>query len=91
MYGWFAHWIRQQGVIVIPPADGSYAPEMWPLFESAFRHRFDPEVAISTVQKEIRALRYFRGVGEVPQFNKRFSELISMLEKETTITREDPL
>jgi len=90
-YNWFPHWIRQQAVTVTPPADGSYAPVTWPLFESAFRHRFVPEVAITTVRKEIRALRYSRGVGEVAHFNKRFSELIRMLQKETTITREDPL
>jgi hypothetical protein len=53
-YGWFAHWIPQQGVTVILPADGSYAPVIWPLFESAFCHCLVPEVGITTVQKEIR-------------------------------------
>lgn len=88
-YSWFAHWIHQQGVTIIPPANGSYAPVTWPLFESAFRHRFVPEVAITAVRKEIHALRYSKG--DVAYFNKRFSELIRMLQKETTITREDPL
>jgi hypothetical protein len=90
-YSWFVYWIRQQGVTDIPPANGSYAPVTWPLFESAFHHRFIPEVAITAVRKEIRALRYSKGAGDVAYFNKRFSELIRMLQKETTITREDPL
>ncbi|KAF8243184.1 hypothetical protein K440DRAFT_669837 [Wilcoxina mikolae CBS 423.85] len=91
VYSWFAHWIHQQGVTVIPPANGSYAPVTWPLFKSAFRHRFVPEVAITAVRKEIRALRYSKGAGDVAYFNKRFSELIRMLQKETTITCVDPL
>jgi len=90
-YSWFAHWIHQQGGMVNSPADSSYAPVMWPLFESAFRHRFVPEVAITAIRKEIRALWYSRGVGEVVHFNKGFSEHIRMLQKETAITREDPL
>ncbi|KAF8241217.1 hypothetical protein K440DRAFT_666039 [Wilcoxina mikolae CBS 423.85] len=90
-YSWFAHWIHQQGVTFIPPANGSYAPVKWPLFESAFRHRFVPELAITAVRKEIRALRYSKGAGDVAYFNKRFSELIRMLQKGTTITHEDPL
>jgi hypothetical protein len=90
-YTWFEHWIRQQDVTVIPPADGSYAPVMWPLFESAFRHRFVLEVAITAVRKAICALHYSRGVGEVAHFSKRFSGLICMLQKETTMTHKDPL
>jgi len=77
--------------MVIPPADCSYAPVTWLLFESAFRHCFVLEVAITAVRKEILAPWYSRGVGEVAHFNKRFSELISMPHNETTITHEDPL
>jgi len=90
-YNWFAHWIRQQCVTVIPPADGSYAPVTWPLFGSAFCHCFVPEVAITTVRKEIRALQYSRAVGVVAHLNKRFSDLIRVLQKVTTSLREDPL
>jgi len=90
-YNRFPHCIRQHGVTVTPPADGSYALVTWPLFESTFRHRFVLEVTITAVRKEISALRYSRGVGEVGHFNKCFSELIRMLQKETTITLEDPL
>jgi hypothetical protein len=90
-YNWFTHWIRLHGVMVIPPADGSFGPLTWPLFEAAFRHHFVPEVAITAVRKEFRALQFSRGVGEVAYFNKRFSEHIRMLQKETTITCEDPL
>jgi len=90
-YSWFAHSIRQRSVTVIPLADGSYAPVWWPLFESAFRHHFVPEVAITAVWKQIRALRYSRGVGAVGHFSKHFSELIRMLRKETTITHKYPL
>jgi len=79
-YNQFAHWIRQQGVTVTPSADGSYALVMWPLFKSTFRHRFVLEVTTTALQKEIHALRYSRGVGEVAHFNKRFSELIRMLQ-----------
>jgi hypothetical protein len=52
---------------------------------------FTPEVTITAVRKEIRALRDSKGAGDFAYFNKRFSELICMLQKETTITREDPL
>ena len=84
------HWIHQQGVMIIPRANGSYAPVTWPLVKSAFRHRFVPEVAITAVRKEIcTPLRYSKE--DVTYFNKRFSELIRMLQKETTITCEDPL
>jgi hypothetical protein len=89
-YNWFAHCIRQQGVTVIPPADGSYAPVTSPLFESAFRHDFVAEVAITAAQKEICAPWYSRGVGEVPHFNKCFTKVIRMLQKGTTIKCEDP-
>jgi len=36
-------------------------------------------------------LRYARGVGVVAHCNKRFSEHIRILQKENTITREDPV
>jgi hypothetical protein len=91
VYNWYSHWNSQQGVMVIPPADGSYAPVTWPLFESAFRYCFVPEVAITPVRIEIRALQYSRRVGEVAHFNKHFSEHIRMLPNETTITCEDRL
>jgi hypothetical protein len=90
-YNWIAHWICQQGVTVICPPDGSYALVMRQLFESACRHHVFPEGAISAVRKEIRALQYSKGVGEVAHPNKSFSDLIRMLQKDTTITREDPL
>jgi hypothetical protein len=90
-YNWFAHCIHQQGVTVIPPADGSYATVTWPLFESAFCQYFVPEVAITAVRKEIRALLYSRGVGAVVHFSKRFSKVIRMLQKENTITHKNPL
>jgi len=91
VYGWFAHGIHQQGVTVIPPADGSYAPVTGLHFESAFRHRFVPAVAVTAVRKGICALRYCKGVGQLAHFNTRFSNLIRMLQEETTMTREDPL
>jgi hypothetical protein len=74
---------------VSPPANGSYAPVTWDLCESAFRHWFVRDVAITAVRKEIHALCYSKG--EVAYFNKRFSELTRMLQKGTTFTHEDRL
>ncbi|KAF8248407.1 hypothetical protein K440DRAFT_679894 [Wilcoxina mikolae CBS 423.85] len=76
-YNWFIRWIGQQGVML--------------LIESTVCHRFVPEVTITAVRNEICMLCYSRGVGEVRYFNKRFSKLINMLQKETNITCEDPL
>jgi len=91
VYGWFAHSICQQDVMVIPPADGSFAPVIWPLSKFAFCHCFVPEVAITAVRKEIHTLRNSGGVGGVAHFKMRFSELIHIQPKVTTIARGDSL
>jgi hypothetical protein len=57
-FSWFAHWIHQQGVMIMPPANGSYALLTWPFFQSNFRHRCMAEVGITAVRKDIYALRY---------------------------------
>jgi hypothetical protein len=57
VYSRFTHWIHQQNVTIIPPAIGFYAHMMWLLFESAFGHWSVPEVAITTVGKQIRTRR----------------------------------
>jgi hypothetical protein len=80
VFNWFSHCIPQQGVTVNPPADGSYVPVTWLLFESAFHHQSALEVAITAARKVIRSLRYFRGVGEVAHFNKCFCEMSRMLQ-----------
>jgi len=87
----FAHWILLQCVMVIPPADGSYGPVMWPHFESTLSDRLVPGVAITAVRKEIRALRDSRGVGAVADCNKRFSDLIHMQHNVSTNTDKNPL
>ncbi|KAF8251310.1 hypothetical protein K440DRAFT_637855 [Wilcoxina mikolae CBS 423.85] len=96
------YWVRQGGVEMDTTESYKHIdsvwwfmdPEaymMWPLFESAFRHRFIPEVTITAVRKAIRTLRYSKVAGDVTYFNKRFSELIRILQKEATITHEDSL
>ncbi|KAF8248713.1 hypothetical protein K440DRAFT_642037 [Wilcoxina mikolae CBS 423.85] len=62
-----------------------------PLFESAFHPGFIPKVAIIAVRNEICVLNYSRGVREVVYFNKYFSQRIRMLQKGTTLMRDDLL
>jgi hypothetical protein len=56
VYSWFTYCIHQQGDMIITPANGSYAPVTWPLFESAFRHVVVPEIVMTADQKEIHTL-----------------------------------
>ncbi|KAF8242167.1 hypothetical protein K440DRAFT_639427 [Wilcoxina mikolae CBS 423.85] len=89
-YSWFAHWIHQQGVTIIPPANGSYVPVMWPLFESAFHHRFVPEVAFTAVRKEIRVLRYSKAAGDVPYFNNIADQIIASAHMQKKLQPDTP-
>jgi len=90
-HSWFAHWICQQGVMVIAPANGLYAQLMWHLLKCTFLHHFFPEVAITAFPMKVRALHDSRAVGEVAHFTNLCSKHIHILENASTITHDDHL
>ena len=61
----------------------------WADFKKVFKEQFVPEVAVSVVRNEWRALKFNKN--QVLKFNQRALELIEILGGSLSITRGDPL
>ena len=87
-FRWFEKEMRAKGVDVIPPADNDYKVK-WADFKKIFKEQFVPEVAVSVVRNEWRALKFNKN--QVLKFNQRALELVEILEGSLSITRENQL
>ena len=70
------------------PTDSDYKIK-WADFKKVFKEQFVPEVAVSVVRNEWRALKFNKN--QVLKFNQRALELIEILGGSLSITRGDPL
>jgi len=80
--------MKERKVDTIPPIDNNYKVK-WGDFKKVFKEQFVPEVAVSVVRNEWRALKFNRN--QVLKFNQRALELIEILGGSLWITRENPL
>jgi len=85
---WFEKEMKEREVDTIPPTDSDYKIK-WADFKKVFKEQFVPEVAVSVVRNEWRALKFNKN--QVLKFNQRALELIEILGGSLSITRGDPL
>jgi len=88
IFRWFEKVMKERKVDTIPPIDNDYKVK-WGDFKKVFKEQFVPEVAVSVVRNEWRALKFNRN--QVLKFNQRALELIEILGGSLSITRENPL
>ena len=87
-FRWFEKEMRVKGVDVIPTADNDYKVK-WADFKKIFKEQFVPEVAVSVIRNEWRALKFNKN--QVLKFNQRALELVEILGGSLSITRENLL
>jgi len=88
IFRWFEKEMKEREVDTIPPTDSDYKIK-WADFKKVFKEQFVPEVAVSVVRNEWRALKFNKN--QVLKFNQRALELIEILGGSLSITRGDPL
>jgi len=80
--------MKKQGVDTIPPKDYNYNTT-WDTVKVLFKRQYVPKRAISVIRRKWYALKFNRP--QVLKFNQRALELITILRRSLTITRENPL
>jgi len=80
--------MKKQGVDAIPPEEYNYKIA-WDAMKILFKRQYIPEWAISVISCERYALQF--SCQQVLSFNQRALELITILGRSLTITRETPL
>jgi len=88
IFRWLEKEMKEREVDTIPPTDSDYKIK-WVDFKKVFKEQFVPEVAVSVVRNEWRALKFNKN--QVLKFNQRALELIEILGGSLSITRGDPL
>ena len=88
IFRWFEKDMKGMEVDVIPPVNNDYKIE-WVDFKKTFKEQFVPEVAVSVVRNEWRALKFNKS--QVLKFNQRVLELVEILGGSLSITRGDAL
>jgi len=88
VFHWFENSMKKQGVDAIPPEEYNYNIT-WDDMKVLFKRQYVPEQAISVIRREWYALKFSHQL--VLSFNQRALELITILGRSLTITRENPL
>jgi hypothetical protein len=88
IFRWFEKEMKEREVDTIPLIDNDYRIK-WADFKKVFKEQFVPEVAVSVVRNEWRALKFNKN--QVLKFNQRALELIEILGGSLSSTRGDPL
>jgi len=88
IFRWFEKEMKERKVDTIPPINNDYKVK-WGDFKKVFKEQFVPEVPVSVVRNEWRALKFNRN--QVLKFNQRALELLEILGGSLLITRENPL
>ena len=88
IFQWFEKEMQKREVDTIPPTYSNYMIK-WADFKRVFKEQFVPEVAVSVVRNEWRALKF--NENQVLKFNQRALELIEILGGSLSSTRGDLL
>jgi len=88
IFHWFQTVIKKRGLAAIPQVNNDYGIT-WTEFKMLFKEQFVPEVTVSVIRKEWHSLRFSRL--QVLKFNRRALELVKILGRSLSISRENSL